>query len=145
MIKALSQQKKQQRFRIINTTYVFIAQIMINHELIQRNDRHFSLYNIREMVMLLNTYLAFYTQKPRESWIIFIAAIFFGCILFINIIYFLAELLFSGHVAVFLILLFFCTETWDYGVGVGVLGGGGGMSGGGLGGVCGVARHTLYV
>lgn len=40
---------------------------------------------------------------------------------------------------------FFSTETWDYGVGVGVLGGGGGMSGGGLGGVCGVARHTLYV
>lgn len=37
------------------------------------------------------------------------------------------------------------TEMWDYGVGVGVLGGGGGMSGGGLGGVCGVARHTLYV
>lgn len=56
-----------------------------------------------------------------------------------------AECLFSGHVAIFILLLFFSTETWDYGVGVGVLGGGGGMSGGGLGGVCGVARHTLYV
>lgn len=59
---------------------------------------------------------------------------------------------FSGCEAVFLLyfffflLLLFLTETWDYGVGVGVLGGGGGgMSGGGLGGVCGVARHTLYV
>lgn len=45
----------------------------------------------------------------------------------------------------FFVVFFLSTETWDYGVGVGVLGGGGGMSGGGLGGVCGVARHTLYV
>lgn len=46
----------------------------------------------------------------------------------------------------FILFYFFPSETWDYGVGVGVLGGGGGgMSGGGLGGVCGVARHTLYV
>lgn len=42
-------------------------------------------------------------------------------------------------------VFFFHRDVGLDGVGVGVLGGGGGMSGGGLGGVCGVARHTLYV
>lgn len=83
-----------------------------------------------------------FTDAIRELDI-FIAASFSAPSVYKYNIFF-AECLFSEHVAVFLLLLF-STETWDYGVGVGVLGGGGGMSGGGLGGVCGVARHTLYV
>lgn len=54
----------------------------------------------------------------------------------------MALFLFSN---LFMFCFFFHRDVGLDGVGVGVLGGGGGMSGGGLGGVCGVARHTLYV
>lgn len=69
--------------------------------------------------------------------------------LFINVsiffyFYFLAVALFLFS-NLFMFCFFFHRDVGLDGVGVGVLGGGGGMSGGGLGGVCGVARHTLYV
>lgn len=79
------------------------------------------------------------------------AARFPVVVLSISAKYFSSQCLFFGPFnCIFIVVgVFFSssppTETWDYGVGVGVLGGGGGMSGGGLGGVCGVARHTLYV
>lgn len=70
--------------------------------------------------------------------------------LFINVsiffyFYFLAVALFLFSNLFMFCFCFFHRDVGLDGVGVGVLGGGGGMSGGGLGGVCGVARHTLYV
>lgn len=121
---------------------------LISNFLFKRDNEAFRYICNSDKIMMLAINIFFCWSTCLYSFFFFNAArllLFFWYFVHNNKNIFLTKSLFFDCLTVFLLHPPLPTEMWDYGVGVGVLGGGGGMSGGGLGGVCGVARHTLYV